>query len=226
VTVGGSACLPFTIYNVGQAKRSLGSRTITGAALADYAVANDSCVTSLSGSAACTFEVCFVPTVGGSRAATLQMASDDPFASSYSVLLDGTGLALPVDAAQPLDSSLSADTFAAQLDSGATSDSQQATDFPGGPPGPTQPDSSLAPDLVSGIQPSAPDAGALSDTASASDAGQVPDAAAAQSDAGQSTGPNSKSSSGCSCSVEHRRPSAGPLLLLVLFAIGRRRARS
>jgi hypothetical protein len=84
--------LAVTIYNTGADARTLTSRTLVGTNASDFIVENDTCAGTLAASATCSVDVVFSPTLVGSRVATLELGSDDPFGATYAVSLRGTGV--------------------------------------------------------------------------------------------------------------------------------------
>lgn len=84
-----------TVTNTGHGVLHVGQVAAGGAAPDDFVVSGDGCArASLTVGASCAIRVRFGPSATGSRAATLQVPSDDP-AGPLSVVLTGTGGPLP-----------------------------------------------------------------------------------------------------------------------------------
>lgn len=103
VTVGSTAASQrrFTLHNTWGASRTIWAKTFGGAAAADFSVAQDGCTGTLAVGASCTFEVAFTPVAAGARAATLTVATDDPFAASVALALTGSAVAAPPPPVDP-----------------------------------------------------------------------------------------------------------------------------
>jgi len=93
--VGASASRTLTLHNTGPSARNVSAKTLGGTHPGDFAVQNDGCAGSIAGSSSCRFDVVFSPSAGGVRTATVNVASDDPFAPSQVIALSGTGIAPP-----------------------------------------------------------------------------------------------------------------------------------
>jgi hypothetical protein len=83
-----------TVINTGNAPLTISGLTFGGAAANDFLVGSSSCGGSVAASASCQLTVRFAPSASGARAATLEIASDDP-ASPLAVQLSGTGAQAP-----------------------------------------------------------------------------------------------------------------------------------
>jgi FtsP/CotA-like multicopper oxidase with cupredoxin domain len=81
-----------TLSNLGLAPLSIVSIGIAGANAGDFAQTN-ACGPSLAAGANCAITVTFTPSASGARAASLAIASNDPFNPAISVPLAGSGLA-------------------------------------------------------------------------------------------------------------------------------------
>ena len=70
----------FTVTNTGNSPLTISAVTLGGGADASqYVVSNNTCIKTLdAGTGTCTVDVAFAPTTGGTHAATLDIASDDP----------------------------------------------------------------------------------------------------------------------------------------------------
>jgi len=94
VTVGSSSpAQTFTVTNDGTADLVVGTITIAGANLDQFAIQNDSCSgeTIAQGNSA-TLEVVFSPTSTGAKSATLSIPSNDPDEDPLEVSLSGNGV--------------------------------------------------------------------------------------------------------------------------------------
>jgi len=89
---GGNPTETITIENAGTANLTLGSITFGGTNPSDFSVTS-SPASPVSPAGATTFTVQFAPGALGSRSATLQIASNDPVTSAFTVNLTGTGFA-------------------------------------------------------------------------------------------------------------------------------------
>lgn len=90
-----SAPRTVTVVNAGPAARQLSGNSLGGTHGSDFRIENDTCAASLSSAVQCTFDVRFAPSGVGSRSGSAIIASDDPFASTVSVALNGQGLEPP-----------------------------------------------------------------------------------------------------------------------------------
>jgi len=79
-----------TVTNTGNAPLTISGLTFAGADANDFLVGSSSCGGSVAPSASCQLTVRFSPSASGARAATLEIASDDP-AGPTAVQLSGTG---------------------------------------------------------------------------------------------------------------------------------------
>lgn len=79
VTVGGyGAPLLFTLKNGGSSARTIGAVNFGGPSAAEFSLQSDGCSgQSLGAGASCTVEVSFAPTTTGSKAATLEVNTDE-----------------------------------------------------------------------------------------------------------------------------------------------------
>ena len=90
-TVGTTAAAQtVTVSNTGQAALTIKTIALTGANPTLYAIANQTCGTSLAGGAACSFAVTFTPTAVGSFPASVTL-TDGAANSPQGVTLTGTG---------------------------------------------------------------------------------------------------------------------------------------
>ncbi len=85
-----SAAQTVTLKNVGTTAITITSVTIAGTAAGDYAQTR-TCGSSLAAGASCTISVTFMPTLAGTRSATLKVA-DSAAGTPQTVALSGTGL--------------------------------------------------------------------------------------------------------------------------------------
>jgi hypothetical protein len=79
-----------TVTNTGNAPLTISGLTFAGADANDFLVGSSSCGGSVAPAASCQLTVRFAPSASGARAATLEIASDDP-AGPTAVQLSGTG---------------------------------------------------------------------------------------------------------------------------------------
>ncbi len=79
------------VSNVGSASLDVSGIGLGGPAAADFGQSGD-CSASLAPGSSCTILVTFAPTVAGARAASLQVATNDPMTPVETVALSGTGL--------------------------------------------------------------------------------------------------------------------------------------
>lgn len=93
VSVGGSSRVTFTIKNAGFG--ALGDLVIASDST-EFVVDSTGTGTGLTHDMTTTFEVTFVPTAGGPRGATIQISSNDPDDSPFSLLLTGSGTLTPL----------------------------------------------------------------------------------------------------------------------------------
>jgi hypothetical protein len=79
-----------TVTNTGNASLTISGLTFAGADDNDFLIGSSSCLGTVAPSASCQLTVRFAPSAGGTRAAALEIASDDP-AGPSAVQLSGTG---------------------------------------------------------------------------------------------------------------------------------------
>jgi uncharacterized repeat protein (TIGR03803 family) len=90
-----------TLTNIGGATLSITSITITGTSSSEFALATNSCSSSLAPGNSCSINVTFTPTATGSASAAISI-SDNAAGSPQSVSLTGTGVnAVPVAGISP-----------------------------------------------------------------------------------------------------------------------------
>ena len=85
-----SAAQDVTLSNTGTATLNIGAIGFTGANATDFS-STTTCGATLAAAASCTISVTFAPAVAGPRAASLSVASNDPFNPTLAVALTGTG---------------------------------------------------------------------------------------------------------------------------------------
>lgn len=73
---GQSSTSVVTVENQGDSPLTIGSMVIKGFGRADYAISNNTCVTSLDPGSTCTLHITFTPTKDGENLASLQIGSD------------------------------------------------------------------------------------------------------------------------------------------------------
>ena len=88
-----SQTVPIVVQNTGAGLLTLGARSLTGTAAADYTVQSDSCVSrSFARGESCVVGVQLTPSAAGARTATISYPSNTA-ASTLSLSLSGTGVA-------------------------------------------------------------------------------------------------------------------------------------
>jgi len=94
ISVGDSATeFSFVVSNVGSADLAVDASTLIGLNAGEFAIQSDGCASqTLNPSAECTIDVLFNPISGGSKTATLLVASDDLYAPTMKMSLEGEGL--------------------------------------------------------------------------------------------------------------------------------------
>ena len=92
-----SASQTFALANAGNAALAISSVSLGGANASVFAIASNTCGTSLAASSSCTISITFTPTAVGSATATLSVA-DNASGSPQTSSLTGTGTAPPVAA--------------------------------------------------------------------------------------------------------------------------------
>ena len=96
LTPGNSATQNLVISNTGGTELVISTLILDGVDSSEFALANDGCSNSvLPAGEQCTVEVTFSPLVEGTKAATLNIPSDDPDTSDLVVSLSGEGEAIP-----------------------------------------------------------------------------------------------------------------------------------
>ena len=91
-TGASSTAQTFTVTNTGGNSLTLGTLSISGANLNQFAMSSNNCTGTLAGGANCTVNVTFSPTSTGSKVATLNIPSDAPNSTNLTVSLTGTGI--------------------------------------------------------------------------------------------------------------------------------------
>jgi len=91
--------LSFVIKNTGNANLELPPLSLTGTATADFSMTGP-LLTSIPEGGNTTVTVKFTPTAGGERNATLEIRSNDPDKTVFTLELSGTGLTLAADTDQ------------------------------------------------------------------------------------------------------------------------------
>jgi FtsP/CotA-like multicopper oxidase with cupredoxin domain len=95
VNLGTPSALPLTLSNTSATLPLTFSILIIGPNAADFTQLN-TCAGNLAAITSCPITVTFTPTVGGAESATLTITTSDPANPSFTVLLNGTGGALPL----------------------------------------------------------------------------------------------------------------------------------
>ena len=90
-----TAATSVTLKNTGTATLNISNIGITGTGLADFAIVNNTCVSTLAMNASCTLGVTFTPADAVSYSAAVSF-TDDATGSPQTVALTGTGVAAPV----------------------------------------------------------------------------------------------------------------------------------
>jgi len=89
VTLGQSRTRTFTIINNGLADLTISSVSLEGAAAGDFSVSGITTPATVLTDESVTFQVTFVPTVSGTRAATVSIANNDPDKNPYTFAIQG-----------------------------------------------------------------------------------------------------------------------------------------
>lgn len=80
-----------TVFNSGNAARTISGIEFTGTDAGDFTICNDYCSGTLPASQSCTFDIVFTPMALGARTAFATILSDDPVMPTYMIALNGTG---------------------------------------------------------------------------------------------------------------------------------------
>ncbi|MGL5019506.1 MAG: M6 family metalloprotease domain-containing protein, partial [Luteolibacter sp.] len=110
VSLGATAPLTFTIRNTGTANLTGLALSKTGTHAADYTLGALG-ATSIAPGGTTTFEVTFSPGASGTRAAALQIASNDSNENPFDINLTGTGVPLGTLAVSPAGNFISSGSF-------------------------------------------------------------------------------------------------------------------